>query len=70
MYEYEYNTLVINKDKFEIISIVETLQQVDIFIVKRKKDLMFVLIVVLLLTFWINIEKKYSNTLDSLNLIV
>ena len=51
MYEYEYNTLVINKDKFEIISIVETLQQVDIFIVKRKKDLMFVLIVVLLLTF-------------------
>ena len=37
MYEYEYNTLGINKDKFEIISIVETLQQVDIFIVKRKK---------------------------------
>ena len=31
MYEYEYNTLGINKDKFEIISIVETLQQVDIF---------------------------------------
>ena len=35
MYEYEYNTLGINKDKFEIISIVETLQQVDIFIVKK-----------------------------------
>ena len=33
MYEYEYNTLGINKDEFEIISIVETLQQVDIFIV-------------------------------------
>ena len=34
---YEYNTLVINNDKFEIISIVENLQQVDIFSIKKKK---------------------------------
>ena len=68
---YEYNTPGINKNKFKIISIVETIQQIDVFIIKRKKGFNVCPYCGSTINHLnVYIEKKCLNTLDSLSLIV